>query len=127
MGCPEFNSKTDTRAQSERICVFIIWIRRQETDCAIAFSSESVLEIWRDLRFNVFFKGDDWQGTEKGVSLERQFAEVGVEVVYLPYSQATSSTDCVVPCRTLMRWRSVRPVRQNGDLLLLPNMKSGRF
>ncbi len=51
-----------------------------------------MLEIWRDLRFNVFFKGDDWQGTEKGMNLERQFAEVGVEVAYFPYSQATSSS-----------------------------------
>ncbi len=50
------------------------------------------LEIWWDLRFNVFFKGDDWQGTEKGARLERQFAEVGVEVAYFSYSQTTSSS-----------------------------------
>ena len=42
--------------------------------------TDDKLEIWCDLRFNVFFKGDDWQGTEKGARLERQFAEVGVEV-----------------------------------------------
>ena len=54
--------------------------------------TEDKLEIWRDLRFNVFFKGDDWQGTEKGNRLERQFAEVGVEVAYFSYTQATSSS-----------------------------------
>ena len=41
---------------------------------------------------SVLFKGDDWQGTEKGVHLERQFAEVGVEVAYLSYTQETSSS-----------------------------------
>ena len=49
-------------------------------------------EIWRELRFNVLFKGDDWQGTEKGDRLERDFAALGVEVLYFPYSQATSSS-----------------------------------
>ena len=54
--------------------------------------TDDKLEIWRDLRFSVLFKGDDWQGTEKGVHLERQFAEVGVEVAYLSYTQETSSS-----------------------------------
>jgi glycerol-3-phosphate cytidylyltransferase len=40
----------------------------------------------------VFFKGDDWRGTEKGERLEREFAAVGVEVVYFPYTLSTSST-----------------------------------
>ncbi|RFA08551.1 cytidyltransferase [Subtercola boreus] len=50
------------------------------------------LETWRSIRFDVFFKGDDWRGTEKGQQLEREFAEVGVEVVYFPYTVHTSST-----------------------------------
>lgn len=50
------------------------------------------LATWRDVRFDVFFKGDDWRGTEKGLNLEREFAEVGVEVVYFPYTMSTSST-----------------------------------
>jgi glycerol-3-phosphate cytidylyltransferase len=50
------------------------------------------LETWRQLHFTHFFKGDDWRGTEKGAQLEREFAEVGVEVVYFPYTVHTSST-----------------------------------
>jgi glycerol-3-phosphate cytidylyltransferase len=50
------------------------------------------LETWRRIRFTHFFKGDDWRGTEKGLRLEREFAEVGVEVVYFPYTAHTSST-----------------------------------
>jgi glycerol-3-phosphate cytidylyltransferase len=50
------------------------------------------LDTWRELGFTTFFKGDDWRGTPKGVDLERRFAEVGVSVVYLPYTVDTSST-----------------------------------
>lgn len=50
------------------------------------------MDAWRDVGFTHFFKGDDWRGTEKGLRLEREFATVGVEVVYFPYTAHTSST-----------------------------------
>jgi glycerol-3-phosphate cytidylyltransferase len=50
------------------------------------------LQTWEQLRFNVFFKGDDWRGTAKGRHLEEAFAAVGVDVVYFPYTVHTSST-----------------------------------
>ncbi|GAA4378170.1 adenylyltransferase/cytidyltransferase family protein [Nocardioides caricicola] len=50
------------------------------------------LDTWRLLRFDRIFKGDDWRGTSKGERLEHDFASVGVEVVYFPYTVHTSST-----------------------------------
>ncbi|MFD1212057.1 adenylyltransferase/cytidyltransferase family protein [Arthrobacter sp. GCM10027362] len=50
------------------------------------------LDTWAQVGFNVYFKGDDWRGTAKGRDLERRFGEVGVEVVYFPYTMHTSST-----------------------------------
>ncbi|MFC8302317.1 adenylyltransferase/cytidyltransferase family protein [Specibacter sp. NPDC057265] len=50
------------------------------------------LDTWDHLRFDIFFKGDDWRGTAKGRALEDRFAKVGVEVVYFPYTVHTSST-----------------------------------
>lgn len=61
-------------------------------DRAFAETLPSKLDTWRELRFDIFFKGDDWRGTRKGVELEREFAAVGVEVVYFPYTIDTSST-----------------------------------
>lgn len=61
-------------------------------DAAHAAMTNDKIEIWKDLRFNVLFKGNDWQGTEKGNKLERDFAAVGVEVVYFPYTMSTSSS-----------------------------------
>jgi glycerol-3-phosphate cytidylyltransferase len=50
------------------------------------------LDTWREVGFDVIFKGDDWRGTEKGRRLEEDFATVGVEVRYFPYTVHTSST-----------------------------------
>lgn len=55
------------------------------------WSSDKVL-MWQQLRFDVLFKGDDWQGTPKGDRLEASLAAVGVRVVYFPYTTHTSST-----------------------------------
>lgn len=66
---------------------------------SIKFVDEAILETvpdkldtWSALRFTVFFKGDDWRGTPKGIALEHRFGEVGVDIEYLPYTLHTSST-----------------------------------
>ena len=61
-------------------------------DAAIPALTNDKVEIWKDLRFNVLFKGNDWQGTEKGNKLERAFAALDVEVIYFPYTLSTSSS-----------------------------------
>ena len=50
------------------------------------------IDTWREVGFDVLFKGDDWRGTAKGDKLERDFAAVGVAVHYFPYTMHTSST-----------------------------------
>ncbi|OAF08484.1 adenylyltransferase/cytidyltransferase family protein [Bradyrhizobium neotropicale] len=61
-------------------------------DAALPALTNDKVEIWKDLRFNVLFKGNDWQGTAKGDKLERDFATFGVEVIYFPYTRSTSSS-----------------------------------
>ncbi|MFJ6678195.1 adenylyltransferase/cytidyltransferase family protein [Microbacterium sp. NPDC091382] len=72
------------------------------------------LAVWREVGFTHFFKGDDWRGTEKGNRLEREFGEVGVEVVYFPYTAHTSSTQLrraleVASAETLYEQRRSEP------------------
>jgi glycerol-3-phosphate cytidylyltransferase len=55
--------------------------------------SSDKFEMWKQLRYDVLFKGDDWKGTEKGTRLERLLGEVGASVHYFPYTASTSSTD----------------------------------
>lgn len=54
--------------------------------------SEDKVMIWEQRPFGVIFKGGDWQGTPKGYRLERAMAEIGVAVVYFPYTPHTSSS-----------------------------------
>ena len=61
-------------------------------DEAVAEDVPDRIEMWRRVGFTIFFKGDDWRGTDRGRALEAEFAEVGVEVVYFPYTVHTSST-----------------------------------
>ena len=61
-------------------------------DRAVAETKPDRVDTWRDVGFDIFFKGDDWRGTAKGLELERRFSEVNVEVVYFPYTMHTSST-----------------------------------
>lgn len=48
--------------------------------------------MWHRLHFDVLFKGDDWQGTPKGDRLVAGLGELGVRVVFFPYTVHTSST-----------------------------------
>jgi glycerol-3-phosphate cytidylyltransferase len=72
------------RLEIVRSCRFV--------DEAVAETLPSKLDTWRQTPFDVLFKGDDWRGTAKGDRLERDFAAVGVEIVYFPYTVHTSSS-----------------------------------
>ena len=41
---------------------------------------------------DVMFVGDDWKGTEKWNRIEEQLREIGVDLIYLPYTHSVSST-----------------------------------
>lgn len=50
------------------------------------------LAAWQSLRFNVMFHGDDWKNTEMYQRYQKEFQEVGVEMVFLPHTDGVSST-----------------------------------
>lgn len=47
---------------------------------------------WEKLGFNKMFVGDDWKGSPLFNELEKKFKSNGVDIVYFPYTQGTSST-----------------------------------
>lgn len=49
-------------------------------------------KAWEKLKFDVMFVGDDWKGNTLFVEVEQMLKEVGVDVVYFPYTKDTSST-----------------------------------
>ena len=50
------------------------------------------MAVWEKLHFNKMFVGSDWQGTPQWDDFEKQFASVGVEIVYLPHTDGISSS-----------------------------------
>ncbi|MFD5799472.1 adenylyltransferase/cytidyltransferase family protein [Streptomyces diastatochromogenes] len=64
----------------------------RHVDEAVVEWEDDKVERWKAIGFHVVFKGDDWRGTPKWEALERHFAQVGVEVVYFPYTMHVSST-----------------------------------
>lgn len=86
-------------SRTKGIAPFVPLVERAEIVRHISYVDEvyeehvpTKLDAWHDLHFQRIFKGDDWRGTPKGEQLERDFATVGVEVVYFPYTMHTSST-----------------------------------
>ena len=61
-------------------------------DRAIPQRSIDKFDAWRELGFNKIYVGDDWKGTQRWIDLEQRFTEQSVEVIYLPYTNSTSSS-----------------------------------
>ena len=61
-------------------------------DEVIIDHSEDKTKAWEERNFDVIFKGDDWKGSAKGARLEQDMSDLGVAVMYFPYTLHTSST-----------------------------------
>jgi len=49
-------------------------------------------EAWNNFKFNIMFVGDDWKNSARWNELQSKFRDVGVDIVYFPYTTHTSST-----------------------------------
>ena len=65
-----------------------------------------VAVAYRRYKFDIMFVGDDWYGHEKWKTFEDEFNQVGVRIVYFPYTKSTSST---LINETLFRLRNGAP------------------
>lgn len=61
-------------------------------DAAIPQEDIDKFAAWEKLKFDVLFVGDDWYQSERWQEMESKFREVGVKVIYFPYTKGTSST-----------------------------------
>jgi len=64
----------------------------QYVDAVIPQENMDKFEMWKKLKFDIMFVGDDWYKTPKWKELEEQFKAVGVRIVFFPYTKGTSST-----------------------------------
>jgi glycerol-3-phosphate cytidylyltransferase len=61
-------------------------------DEVVPQTSYDKMEAWNNLKFDRMFVGDDWKGSDQWNIIEDEFAQVGVEIIYFPYTTHTSST-----------------------------------
>jgi len=61
-------------------------------DIAIPQKNIDKYEAWNRLKFNRMFVGDDWYNSESWNSYEEKLSQVGVDIIYLPYTPDVSST-----------------------------------
>ena len=64
----------------------------QFVDAVVPQNDMDKFKMWERLKFDVMFVGDDWFESEKWQDLDKKFREVGVKIVYFPYTKGTSST-----------------------------------
>lgn len=62
-------------------------------DRVIPQVSMDKVEAWKQLKFDVMFHGSDWKGSAMYNKYEKELSDLGVNVVFLPYTVGTSSTE----------------------------------
>jgi glycerol-3-phosphate cytidylyltransferase len=61
-------------------------------DAVVPQEDMNKMKQWEKLKFDVIFVGDDWYNTDKWKEFETEFKEVGVQIVFFPYTKGISST-----------------------------------
>jgi glycerol-3-phosphate cytidylyltransferase len=61
-------------------------------DQALVVDSLDKVSVWNEIHFKKIFIGDDWKGSERWRETEKELAQLGTRVIYLPYTTGTTST-----------------------------------
>lgn len=84
-----YKHKVPVINESDR-CTIIENIK--SVDCAVIIDSLDKVEVLKKIHFDAIFIGDDWIDNPRWIKTQNQLAELGVDVVFLPYTQNISST-----------------------------------
>lgn len=55
-------------------------------------ATENKLIPLKQYKFDVLFAGDDWKDSPRYIKTEKEFAELGAAIEYLPYTKGVSTT-----------------------------------
>lgn len=61
-------------------------------DKVVPQTSMNKMDAYKKLKFDAIFHGSDWKGSDMYTKLAEEFAEVGVDIVFLPHTEGISST-----------------------------------
>ncbi len=61
-------------------------------DKVVPQTDRNKFAAWERIKFDVMFVGDDWKNSPLFTELENKFKDVGVKIIFFPYTKTTSST-----------------------------------
>ena len=61
-------------------------------DKCIIVSTLDKVQIWKQLKFDAVFIGDDWKGNSRWKEAEKELQKYNVHTIFLPYTHGISST-----------------------------------
>lgn len=74
----------EERIEIVRACKYV--------DIAVAQETMDKIDAYQRYKFNIMFVGDDWYKTNKWDGIDKDLIDLGVRVIYFPYTKTTSST-----------------------------------
>lgn len=84
-----YKNKTPIIPFDERIAIVA---ELKCVDKAIPQTDMNKMEAWKQFHFDALFHGSDWKGSDMYTKMEKDFATIGVDVVFLPHTEGVSST-----------------------------------
>ena len=60
--------------------------------CVISTTLDKIVS-WELFRYDAIFIGDDWKGNSRWEDTKNKLGEVGVDVIFLPYTEGINSTE----------------------------------
>ncbi len=85
----KYKNKYPVISQKERIEVVK---SNKYVDYVVSQNTLNKFISWKKLKYDIMFVGDDWYASKKWKILDKKFKELGVKIIYLPYTKKTSST-----------------------------------
>ena len=85
----EYKHKTPVIGQEDRLRIVE---NLKAVDKAVIAETLDKLSSQKELQYDAVFIGNDWKDSPRWQQTRRDLAEVGVDVVFLPYTDGVSST-----------------------------------
>ncbi len=88
----DIKKKQPVYSEAERVRILAALKAVDKAQLVTIEETDDKMLAWNKFHFDVLFSGDDWKGSERYMKTEKQFAQVGVSIEYLPYTQGVSTT-----------------------------------
>lgn len=86
----EYKNKIPVISEAER--QKIVANIKAVDDCIIVSTLDKV-QLWKEVKFDAIFIGDDWKDNPRWLKTKEDLKEYGVDVVFLPHTYGVCSTE----------------------------------